>query len=122
MTVYCPVTMNSALLFDEPKRVLQSEFLLVLDLLTLLNLLNFSHTFSQIETEQLIKHVDPDLVMRLNIYKDTEQLFEYLEAMEIEKKILKLLRVDKQAIVNMADTIQEKLLAFIDALTNEKEL
>jgi hypothetical protein len=80
----------------------------------------FSFIFGRFETEELVRHLEPEAVTRINIYQSIEQLFEYLEAVEIEKRIIGSMREDPQAVANMADDIIIRLLAFIATSTDDQ--
>ncbi|KAI6189939.1 Fanconi-associated nuclease [Aphelenchoides bicaudatus] len=105
MNVYCPTTMDSSQLIENVRLNLKS---------------NFYEIFRRVEYEHINPHITPEEVKRINIYQDINQLFGYMEAMEIEKIVLKMPKDDSAELASIEQDVRNMLLTHMNALHDSK--
>lgn len=102
-TIYSPMDMNSALLFDQPSINLPSQLLFVL---------------LQLDTDK-IRFPAPYNSCLINIYTDAEKLFRYIKAKELEAEIADLMQRGKWT--EIIDCAKKARIKFQDAYTVQQQ-
>ncbi|VDM09964.1 unnamed protein product [Wuchereria bancrofti] len=102
-TIYSPMDMNSALLFDQPSVNLPSQLLFVL---------------LQLDTNKL-RFSAPCNSCLINIYTDAEKLFRYIKAKKLEAEIADLTQRGKWT--EIIDCAKKARIKFQDAYTVQRQ-